>query len=979
MLKYLLLCVWLCSTCFAQNFVIDDFSGTDGCRWSVCKWGKRKNASFKVNDGVMQLRYATPGEDVDGGFSFYAALKRKCDLQDYKYLSFRARSVGAKESTILVYLSREFPAGKSSSFYSIVRLTQEWKTYCLKLKNSSKSMAGKGLFVLTKAASGASRQLDKGGQLKTLNFYTKQAEAIELDDIKLSDKAVDTNPDSNAIAEAIIKHRKYLPYKFKEIIGEDGPLLVDNGKSRFVICPDREAGATGRFAAAELAKYIEMSTGVELAIVDKYSPDQQVIQLIVANDKVKREGFRSEALDRNRILISGNDTRGLLYGVYDFLEKAVGVRWFAPFDYGEVVPQRKQLHLPLWKDASVPKMVYRRFHYCSAGRDVPEPMKHRYIVADWCVKNRYNVELERLVSKSDKPAVKQERLKKIREFYAERGGYIALPTMWGHNYHYWVPPQEYFANNPEYFCLDSSTGKWRAERAQLCATNPDVVKVIVERAVEYFKQYPEREYFPLFQEDGSRLWCQCSKCLALYKGRDINSYKTEHNINLANHVAEKLAEVVPDKKIVTYAYSVTSQPPANVKPRDDVFVTYCLMDFSNPDKFPWQEFSGQELAAWNKLCGGNVIVYTYNYLDFYYTANTVNSLVRSFRYFDLMGVKCSCQESNENWYGVSAYNYYLSARLAWDPWFEEDAYHKDYYEKLYGSAADFIAEYHKLLEHCLSNRKCWLEYGNRTLPHIPDETLKTMQACLSKAEAAVRNDERAGKAVKAQSRGFVYVKAFSDAVVAGSAFQKNLDDASYKLAIDRLAELDKIIKDLVPDRLVPVLALRQTAGMRRNMRENYQRSSAFKELTKNYKILGEIPRQWSFCTDLHNEGENAGWAALGFDYSAWKKINIGDFWGKQGFSKYVGTAWYKTKLKLPAGTEAPALYFVGVDERAWVYLDGKYIGGHHEGDIKKLWSEPFVVKLPPNLKPGEHELTVKVHSSAGEGGIWKPVFLMAAK
>ena len=71
--------------------------------------------------------------------------------------------------------------------------------------------------------------------------------------------------------------------------------------------------------------------------------------------------------------------------------------------------------------------------------------------------------------------------------------------------------------------------------------------------------------------------------------------------------------------------------------------------------------------------------------------------------------------------------------------------------------------------------------------------------------------------------------------------------------------------------------------------------------------------------------------------------------------------------------------FAGVDEQAWVYLNGKQIGEHSEKSEKKaftaLYDEPFIVEVPVDqLKAGaENVLHVRVHNQAGAGGIWRPV------
>lgn len=965
----------------ADDLILDNFAGNPNCVWQIRKGEAFEKASFVPGQGKMLLDFGIPKEEGKGGSSIYVKLNTPQDIGGYRYISFKARSLGGVGNGMRFYIRRENPDGKFSSFYSLIPLTDAWKTYDLKLESAHRSMAGKGVFAMSKADPGASRKLDGSGKLCWMTFNAGNSLRAEISDIVLKKEIRSDNGREEAIVGAMKAHPKYPPYKFGKILSSDGPILAKDARSQFVIYADRKTGKTGRFAAEQLAGYIRKSTGAELKIVERIPSGVCVIELTVSPAGDRKEGFRTEALTSEKIVISGNDERGLLYGVYDFLEKGLGIRWLAPFDYAEIVPRLKEVKLPLWKDESSPKMFYRRFHYCSSGRDVPDPTAHRYAVADWCVKNRYNVELERLAETGKKGRAKDAGAERIRAFYAERGGYIELPEMWGHNYHYWVPPKEFFASHPEYYCFDSSSGKWQAEMAQLCATNPEVVKVIVARAVEFFKQNPDREFFPLFQEDGSRLWCQCPNCRALYKGRDMNVYKTEHSIHLANQVAAELARAVPGKKVATYAYSVSSQPPVNVKPRSDVFITYCLMDFSKPDKYPWRDPDGRELSEWIALSGGNLILYTYNYLDIYYTANTPESLVRLFRYFDLEKIRCSCQESNENWYGVSAYNYYLSARLAWDPWFDSGEFRRDYYDKLYGKAAAYIVKYHDVLEECLSDKKCWLEYGNRTLAHIPPEKQRIMEQCIADARAAAAEskDERVIAAVKAQEDGFGYVRLFSSAVLAGNKFQMAPDEAGYGEVVRSLDLLDAKIKQLAPARLVPIRALRQSQGMRRNMNENYSQLSDFKRISGKYEQVGPIPGPWGFTTDPRNEGDKEEWFAAGFDDSGWKKIKVGDFWNNQGWNDYIGSGWYRTVLELPAGNKRMALYFCGADERAWVYLDGRFIGGHYEGAPDKLWVEPFLIRLPEGLTPGRHQLTVKVHSRAGKGGLWKEVVLLREK
>ena len=95
------------------------------------------------------------------------------------------------------------------------------------------------------------------------------------------------------------------------------------------------------------------------------------------------------------------------------------------------------------------------------------------------------------------------------------------------------------------------------------------------------------------------------------------------------------------------------------------------------------------------------------------------------------------------------------------------------------------------------------------------------------------------------------------------------------------------------------------------------------------------------------------------------------------FASWVG----RTEESSDQLTSTPLrLMFAGVDEEAWVYLNGKQVGEHSEKSEKKpftaLYDEPFVVEVPAaELKNGEpNVLFVRVHNRVKAGGIWRPVF-----
>lgn len=130
---------------------------------------------------------------------------------------------------------------------------------------------------------------------------------------------------------------------------------------------------------------------------------------------------------------------------------------------------------------------------------------------------------------------------------------------------------------------------------------------------------------------------------------------------------------------------------------------------------------------------------------------------------------------------------------------------------------------------------------------------------------------------------------------------------------------------------------------------------------------------WEFRTDPGDEGHIKGWCAGG-DGPGWSRISVGRTWESQGH-EYDGVAWYRVSFALPhkpARVTAVDLAFDGVDEGAWVWLNGEYIGSHDIG--KAGWNKPFQLDVTQEIRwGGQNLLVVRVVDSAAAGGIWKPV------
>ena len=142
---------------------------------------------------------------------------------------------------------------------------------------------------------------------------------------------------------------------------------------------------------------------------------------------------------------------------------------------------------------------------------------------------------------------------------------------------------------------------------------------------------------------------------------------------------------------------------------------------------------------------------------------------------------------------------------------------------------------------------------------------------------------------------------------------------------------------------------------------------------KTVKSISLVNLPWRFTADPLQHGHLKGFFKKNFNVSKWKNIKMGT-WENQGFSDYDGVGWYQIKFTMPEKIDCNAveIFFEGVDESAWVWLNGVYLGAHDIGP--EGWKEPFAVDCRKEILWGkENILTVRVYDAAYAGGIYKPV------
>jgi len=137
---------------------------------------------------------------------------------------------------------------------------------------------------------------------------------------------------------------------------------------------------------------------------------------------------------------------------------------------------------------------------------------------------------------------------------------------------------------------------------------------------------------------------------------------------------------------------------------------------------------------------------------------------------------------------------------------------------------------------------------------------------------------------------------------------------------------------------------------------------------------------WQFRIDPKRDGHRKGWFKPGLADAQWRPVAIEQPWQKAGV-EHTGVAWYRRWIDLPDKPEkllAAELHFLGVDESAWVWVNGVYIGQHDVGPSG--WDQPFRLDATKELKWGtKNHITVRAMNTAHAGGIWRPVELEALR
>ncbi len=356
------------------------------------------------------------------------------------------------------------------------------------------------------------------------------------------------------------------------------------------------------------------------------------------------------------------------------------------------------------------------------------------------------------------------------------GGAFGLST--GHAYARVIKHfKKEFDAHPEYYALVNG----KRTGSKMCQSNPAVRKMMVQYAVDFFKENPDADCVSLEPSDGGG-WCECDQCAKL--GTPSNRV-----LSISNEAAEAVQKAYPNqnKYVAFYAYSSHSNPPTgDIQANPIIIVNVATAFITKPPQtliqgwldhgvkqFGIREYYG--VNVWDRDMPGKGRGAQIPYLQ------------KTITEFHKLGARFMTAEASDNW-GPNGLGYYLAGRMMWDV---KAADHlaeleQDFYDRAFGPAAKPMADFYKRI--------------NIETPLLSNDLLGRMYRDLQEATKLAGGDKAIQERINQLALYTHYVELYRDYDAAsGAARQKafeNVISFAYRIRRTHMVHSLGLYRDL---------------------------------------------------------------------------------------------------------------------------------------------------------------------------------------
>jgi hypothetical protein len=458
-------------------------------------------------------------------------------------------------------------------------------------------------------------------------------------------------------------------------------LLARDGKPTAAIVVAGDADEHLQEAAESLASYIHRLCGVAVPVHDdgaqiagvglyvggcQPSIEADLPAVDGMSPIAGREAFAIRVRD-GQVYFAGRTNAAVTYAVYAFIERELGVRWFAPGDLWEHVlaGEAGELAVDVHPRVVAPATPLRIW----SGHGWYESWKQ------WDRRNRA-----------------QSRTMPVRH-------------RMGNQLQGAFPVEQFGQTHPEYYPLIG--GKrfvpplgplGRHELFWPCSSNPQVAEVAADFVRRWFDESPdERRSFSMGMDDVTNI-CECEPCRALDQpGAFEKQQFSDRNYAFVNAVARRVKQTHPDHYIGALIYRQMRQPPVKVtKMEDNVYgfvtqncATWWADGVESDDKALTRDWARRFVLPLGR--------YEYYGLGTFTPRFYPHTMSRQIQFDRELGFEAQYTELY-TFLPHTAPMIWSFAKLQWDAALDIDELLGEFYVTMFEGAAGTMGEYYDLLE-----------------------------------------------------------------------------------------------------------------------------------------------------------------------------------------------------------------------------------------------------------------------------------------
>ncbi len=613
-----------------------------------------------------------------------------------------------------------------------------------------------------------------------------------------------------------------------------GFVLVRNGMPAAEIVLADKPTRSAQFAAYELRHCVKRMTGAELKIVSEREAGSGPKIFVGATDYAGRNRFPADSFQRQEyavkvigenLVIAGKDQPdcgkvsydasdllkmkgippmfsepGTLYGMYDFLENSLGVRWYNQTESGTVFPScGKDLSVRVREVRRSPFMKYRIGFYYPGRYDTRSCLWLPNTPGFTAWQQAAYPELAARYRNS--PEKFQQARAVMSELFLLRrrnGGEESHCNHSFNSYHdrFWeVNPKRpaYFeSKRPELFAKTEPPLK----PEQMCFSSEALLRQVMTDADAYFKGTPPpglrpwmwgERFFAVVPHDNS-FFCKCEEC---------SSFEKKHPRQIVFHFVNKAAREMkkqhPDKQVSCLAYAQYLSPP-EFPLENNVVVHFCFYNSHEPEGCPGQLQQLKLLERWKKEhpetplylwlygCFPRLFARYGNWFCFPgFHAREAEKQYRLFHKYDIRGIFSDGFDLETD--------AYIQFNLMDNPLAGVETLLDDYFRGMYGKAAPQMARLYREIEQTYHNLKNYPDsFHSRQTFEIAWGCLGTRER-MERWKALLADAEKSADTPETRHRIMLFEKSVWSYMLAGrAAYEEKMREPIPSLKVPRVPD-----------------------------------------------------------------------------------------------------------------------------------------------------------------------------------------------